>query len=318
MEQSGHEENEESLRQESDRVETLSEQEFAEISPEEESDGGETMIRPLSHLPQPEKPIGMSKISQMDRSLSEGANNGSVDVIAIKNYIRNQSNLLTSALSRKISSFKETESVTEFRLNGVRITVLPKEKQNPSEIVLSGRICFFSRSNCRDCSAVRSFFREKNLTFVEINIDVFPSREKELFDRAGTLSVPQIFFNEKLLGGLVALNSLRNSGEFEKRLKDLAGSVCPDSAPRPPLYGFDDEEKDRPDSMIEIVRFLRRRLPIQDRLSVMKLVKNCFSGSDLVEEVIDHLDCGRKKVKYPLSLSLSLTLPFLMELTFFF
>lgn len=278
----------------------------------------EKLLAPPSHLPQPEAPPGLTKsvsnggedFRPMERSLSANAAAAApIDVSAIGKYIRERGSTLSAALARRISSLKEQpDAVTEFNLSGLRVIVRPKEESEAvtaavgdGNLTFKGRISFFSRSNCRDCTAVRSFFREKGLPYVEINIDVFPAREKELIERAGSASVPQVFFNEKLLGGLVALNSLRNSGEFDRRLREMAGRRCPDSAAQVPVYGFDDEEdgvgKEGADAMVGIVRVLRQGLPIQDRLSKMKIVKNCFAGSDLVEAIINHLDCGRRKVR---------------------
>lgn len=222
---------------------------------------------------------------------------------AIGKYIRDRSNSLSAAIVKRISSFKESDeskskwnNVTEFNLSGLKVIV--KQKDENRDFALKGRISFFSRSNCRDCTAVRLFFREKGLKFVEINVDVYPSREKELMERTGTSSVPQIFFNEKFFGGLVALNSLRNSGDFDRRLTEMLGRKCPDDAPAPPVYGFDDYEEDTTDEMIAIVRVLRQRLPIQDRLMKMKIVNNCFAGAEMLEVMIQHFDCGRKKVRW--------------------
>ncbi|KAK7844927.1 hypothetical protein CFP56_010113 [Quercus suber] len=191
---------------------------------------------------------------------------------------------------------KDNENdVTQFDLSGLKVIVKQK-----NDMELKGRISFFSRSNCRDSTAVRRFFREKGLKYVEINIDVYPEREKELVERTGTSSVPQIFFNDKLFGGLVALNSLRNSGGFDQRVKEMLSTKCPsdDAAPASPVYGFDDQEEESTDEMISIVKVLRQRLPIQDRLMKMKIVKNCFSGREMVEVLIHHFDCGRKKAVY--------------------
>ena len=184
--------------------------------------------------------------------------------------------------------------MTEFNLSGLKVVV----KQKPeAEVEMKGRISFFSRSNCRDCTAVRRLFREKGLPFVEINVDVFRERERELVDRTGTASLPQIFFNEKLIGGLVALNSLRNSGEFDRRVAEMLAEKCPGDAPAPPAYGFDYLEEDRTDEVVEAVRVLRQRLPIQDRLKRMKIVKNCFVGEELVEVLVQHLGCARSEVR---------------------
>ncbi|XP_043696028.1 uncharacterized protein LOC122646520 [Telopea speciosissima] len=264
--------------------------------------GDSQLIRPHSHLPQPERPPGMMKsltsrdeLNQIQRSQSLSEN--------FSKYLRDRSNNFSSAILNRFSSIKDTDnrkpydndsSVTEIHLSGLKVIVQMKNEEN-KEISFKGRISFFSRSNCRDCTAVRSFFREEGLKFVEINIDVFPTREKELIERTGSSTVPQIFFNEKLIGGLVVLNSLRNGGEFDHRLKEVMVKRCPDDAPQPPVYGFDDPDEERTDEMISTVRVLRQRLPIQDRLMKMKLVKNCFSGSEMVGMIVLQLDCGRKK-----------------------
>ena len=122
--------------------------------------------------------------------------------------------------------------------------------------------------------------------YVEINIDVFPRRVKELIERTGSSSVPQIFFNEKLLGGLVALNSLRNSGMLEEKLKELLSEKCPDAAPEVPLYGMDDPEEDRMDEMVGVVKVLRQKMFIQDRVMKLKMVRNCFCGAEMVNEIL--------------------------------
>jgi hypothetical protein len=90
---------------------------------------------------------------------------------------------------------------------------------------------------------------------------------------------------------------LRNSGGFEQRLKEMLAKKCSGNAPAPPVYGFDDHEEESTDEMVWIVKVLRQKLPIQDRLMKMKIVKNCFAGNEMVEVIIHHFDCGRKKVR---------------------
>ncbi|XP_058098044.1 uncharacterized protein LOC131243012 [Magnolia sinica] len=265
--------------------------------------GDHQFLRPPSHLPQPEAPPGLDKSASngedhraIGRSLSESS--PTVDLPSFGKFLRDRSNNLSASITKRISSLKEfngnDHKVTEIHLPGLKVIVQLKKDGN-RDLDLKGRVSFFSRSNCRDCTAVRSFFREKGLKFVEINVDVYPQREKELIQRSGSASVPQIFFNEKLLGGLVVLNSLRNSGELEKRMREMMGRKCPESAPHAPVYGFDDVEDEPTDEMIGIIRTLRQKLPIQDRLTKMKIVKNCFAGSEMVEVIIQQLDCGRKK-----------------------
>ncbi|XP_020599150.1 uncharacterized protein LOC110038603 [Phalaenopsis equestris] len=270
----------------------------------------ETVLRPPSHFPQPEAPAGLMKSPStggenylpINRSMSLTSSTA-MDMASLGKFIRDRGNSFSAAIVKRISSLKEgddmAKSVTEFHLSGLKVTVRLKDEDDDGDYGdIKGRISFFSRSGCRDCGAVRSFFRSKGLPFVEINVDVFTEREKELVDRTGGLAVPAIFFNERLVGGLVALNSLRNSGEFERRMREMAGKRCPESAPRVPVYGFDDEDEAkerREDAMVGVIRVLRQRLPIQDRIAKMKLIKNCFGGADMVEVITSHLDCGRQK-----------------------
>ncbi|WVZ59362.1 hypothetical protein U9M48_009513 [Paspalum notatum var. saurae] len=309
------------------------------------------VLRPPPHLPQPEAPPGLARAHStpaprgyeaddgegkrpVERSASSNSASAAaavVDVASIGRFLRDRRDVLSSAITRRISSLKEREpspsppasgsssayGVQEIHLPNVKVTVRLKDAiaaEDDDDGVaaysfsgghIKGRVSFFSRSGCRDCAAVRAFFRQSGLPYVEINLDVFPEREAELASRAGAAArVPQIFLNENLLGGLVVLNSLRNSGEFERRVRDLAGRRCPDSAPRVPVYGFDDEaggkeEQEAEDPMVGIVRVLRHRLPIQDRIVRVKLVKNCFSGADMVDGIVNHLDCSRKKDLQP-------------------
>ncbi|XP_063940753.1 uncharacterized protein LOC108200246 isoform X2 [Daucus carota subsp. sativus] len=261
----------------------------------------EVLITPNPQLPRPEAPPGLT-MSEPESSPGDVSGESETSW----KYFLEKSSSLSSAITKRLYSYNSSSDgdehvdgdsdknlgltkVTEF-LSGVKLVVNSKSNDEDDERVKAtgfrGRISFFSKSNCRDCTAVRSFFREKNLRYVEINIDVFPRRVKELIERTGSSSVPQIFFNEKLLGGLVALNSLRNSGMLEEKLKELLSEKCPDTAPEVPLYGIDDPEEDRMDEMVGVVRVLRQKMFIQDRVMKLKMVRNCFCGAEMVNEIL--------------------------------
>ncbi|CAL5411225.1 unnamed protein product [Camellia sinensis] len=132
---------------------------------------------------------------QRSQSLPETS---SVDMPAIGKFFQEKSNSLSTAIVKRILSMKENNesnsksnsnlisNVTKFILSGLKVIVKPKNGNENRDLEFKGQINFFSRLNCRDCSAVRSFFKERRLKFVEINIDVYPTREKELVERIGS------------------------------------------------------------------------------------------------------------------------------------
>lgn len=261
----------------------------------------EKTLPPHPYLPKLEPPRG-TRVSSEESTPQEKK----FAVIDMMKLIRQSGNAISKRIanlnqngdvSRK-KGLDKSSDVTEFEISGVKVLVKLKSEEGDE---IRGRITFFSRSNCRDSTAVRSFLRERGFDFSEINIDVYTHREEELIERTGSSQVPQIFFNEKHFGGLTALNSLRNSGEFDRRIKELLAEKCRADAPSPVMYGFDDEEEGEGvggvDEMVRFVRVLRQKLPIKDRLMKMKIVKNCFSGAEMVEILIHHLDCGRKQVR---------------------
>lgn len=120
---------------------------------------------------------------------------------------------------------------------------------------------------------------------------MYTEREKELKERTGNSNstVPMIFFNDKLIGGLVELNAMRKNegGELEKKLIEIANGKYSGDIPVAPEYGFDEMvEMEKEDEIVKVVRVLRQRLPIQDRLMKMKIVRNCFDGNELVQLLV--------------------------------
>ncbi|GMI87508.1 hypothetical protein like AT3G11920 [Hibiscus trionum] len=255
-------------------------------------------IRSQAHFPKPEPPKQKVERSQ---SLLIAEN-----MPSIGKYIMDRSTSFSAAIVNGLSSLKEDTGdivvkndslnleVTEFKIPGVKVIVKLKSEEERLRDQLRGRITLFTKSNCEKCIAARKFFKERGLRYVEINIDVFTKKAEELIERAGDAEVPKIFFNNCLIGGLETLKSWSESGELEDKMRDLLGPRCPEEAPKAPEYGINDDE-DEGDELVEVVNYLRRTLQIQDRLIKMKIVKSCFAGTDMVEAIINHLDCGRRK-----------------------
>ncbi|KAL1309990.1 hypothetical protein HN51_052701 [Arachis hypogaea] len=156
---------------------------------------------------------------------------------------------------------------------------------NPNTpIDMKGRIILYSKLGCQESKEIRLFLRAKRLRFVEINLDVYPSREKELEKFSGSTSVPKVYFNEILIGGLSELKTLKESGNLDEKIDFLIGEAPLFEAPQPPLSGEDDDSSSGAiDELAVIVRKMKESIPVKDRFHKMRRFTNCFLGSEAVD-----------------------------------
>ncbi|KAI5355429.1 PREDICTED: unnamed product [Prunus dulcis] len=151
-------------------------------------------------------------------------------------------------------------------------------------IAIKGRVILYTRLGCQDCKEARLFLYRKKLRYVEINIDVFPSRKLELEKIAGSSSVPKVFFNEVLIGGLSELKGLNESGKFDEKIDYLISEPPSFEAPLPPLSGEDDlSNSGAIDELALIARKMKEFVIVKDRFYKMRRFMNCFSGSEAVD-----------------------------------
>ncbi|BFG19208.1 hypothetical protein CerSpe_054820 [Prunus speciosa] len=151
-------------------------------------------------------------------------------------------------------------------------------------IAIKGRVILYTRLGCQDCKEARLFLYRKKLRYVEINIDVFPNRKLELEKIAGSSSVPKVFFNEVLIGGLSELKGLNESGKFDEKIDYLISEPPSFEAPLPPLSGEDDlSNSGAIDELALIARKMKEFVVVKDRFYKMRRFMNCFSGSEAVD-----------------------------------
>ncbi|XP_052189617.1 uncharacterized protein LOC127799538 isoform X2 [Diospyros lotus] len=151
-------------------------------------------------------------------------------------------------------------------------------------IIMKGRVILYTRLGCQECREARLFLHQKKLRYVEINIDVYPSRKLELEKIAGSSAVPRVFFNEILLGGLSELKGLDESGKLDQKIEYVIAEVPPFEAPLPPLSGEDDMSTFAEiDEQAVIVRRMKESITVRDRFYKMRRFTNCFLGSEAVD-----------------------------------
>ncbi|CAJ1971810.1 unnamed protein product [Sphenostylis stenocarpa] len=173
----------------------------------------------------------------------------------------------------------------------------PISEGPPLPIVMKGRIIVYTRLGCPECKEVRKFLYMKRLRYVEINIDVYPSRKMELEKKSGSTSIPKVFFNGILIGGLSKLKSLNESGKLNEKIDYLINEVPSFECPVPPLSGEDDvSSRGALDEMALIVRKMKECIVVQDRFFKMRRFTNCFIASDAVDFLSEDQYLERKEV----------------------
>ena len=64
----------------------------------------------------------------------------------------------------------------------------------------------------------KQLLSNKNVEFTETRIDTDPELRQQVIEKSGQRTVPQIFINDKPIGGFDDLKALDNSGELNKLL----------------------------------------------------------------------------------------------------
>jgi glutaredoxin 3 len=82
----------------------------------------------------------------------------------------------------------------------------------------SRKVTVYGDTTCPYCGAARILLTKKSVDFEDIVITDDPLRRKEMQERSGRTSVPQIFIGDTLVGGFDELCALDKSGELEELL----------------------------------------------------------------------------------------------------
>ena len=85
------------------------------------------------------------------------------------------------------------------------------EQDNPT----TASVVFYGTPYCPYCMAARRLLKLRGVTYTEHNIENDPAKRAEMEQLSGRRTVPQIFINQRHVGGFDELNALERSGELE-------------------------------------------------------------------------------------------------------
>lgn len=82
------------------------------------------------------------------------------------------------------------------------------------------RIVVFSTSYCGYCDRAKALLERKGADYTEIRVDEDEEQREIMMERSGRRTVPQIFINDKHIGGCDDLYALEKAGELDRLLAD--------------------------------------------------------------------------------------------------
>ncbi len=82
----------------------------------------------------------------------------------------------------------------------------------------NNEITIYSTLICPYCSAAKQLLKSKDLDYQEIRVDQNRQQRQVMMEKSGRTSVPQIFINDKHVGGFDELNALNRSGKLDQIL----------------------------------------------------------------------------------------------------
>ena len=86
------------------------------------------------------------------------------------------------------------------------------------EETVTPSIIMYATPYCPYCMAARRLLKMRGLTYTEHNLDREPEMRAEMEQRSGRRTVPQIFINQRHVGGFDELNALERTGELDSWL----------------------------------------------------------------------------------------------------
>ncbi len=80
-------------------------------------------------------------------------------------------------------------------------------------------IVMYTRVFCGYCAAARNLLDKKKVQYEEIDVTLNATLRREMADRSGKNTVPQIFIDNKPIGGYDNLSKMDRDGKLDDLLK---------------------------------------------------------------------------------------------------
>lgn len=81
------------------------------------------------------------------------------------------------------------------------------------------KVVVYTKDYCPYCVRAKQLLQSKNVAFEEVHLENKPDEFEALKKRSGLMTVPQIFINDKLIGGFTDLAALDREGKLDPLLQ---------------------------------------------------------------------------------------------------
>ena len=83
------------------------------------------------------------------------------------------------------------------------------------------KVIIYTGDLCVHCDWAIELLNKKNIEFTEYNVAKDITKREEMFKKSnGARTLPQVFIDEKHIGGNVELQALEHNGKLDQLLKD--------------------------------------------------------------------------------------------------
>ncbi|KAL0366438.1 UNVERIFIED_CONTAM: hypothetical protein Sradi_3533900 [Sesamum radiatum] len=278
------------IREESEEIKSKRSDDMEGMSDDADSGVHKKNLEEVSHEEEEEPVFDGTEVPGMEanRSLSsQPLNNDSEGqgsawpekAVALKNFVRQKSLVAVSTVLRRLSGKSDDGKDVPDEAQEVSENSAERSGWNPLSLV---RIS-------HDGGGENKSEQEDSVEDLTQPISmrgriILYTRKLELEKIAGSSTVPKIFFNEVLIGGLDELKILEESGKLGDKIEYVVSETPAYEAPLPPLSGEDDPSSTGTiDELALIARKMKGSITIKDRFYKMRRFTNCFLGSEAVD-----------------------------------
>lgn len=79
-------------------------------------------------------------------------------------------------------------------------------------------VIVYSSAHCPYCTMAKQLLENKGIKYTEIRVDLDPDKRQEMMSKSKQRTVPQIFINDKAIGGYTDLVAIERAKQLDSLL----------------------------------------------------------------------------------------------------